>query len=78
MVVGSEAAQTPSRFILCSLFSISAKGGMQQKQEVSPGTMIWKWHDIAFSETPDSTQIWSSSLQAWSAMATLLIDILAA
>ena len=34
------------------------------KQAVSPGTRNWMWPETAFSETPDSNQIWLISLQA--------------
>lgn len=40
IVVGKEAVQTPSLFILCSFFSIKAKGGIHAKQAVSPGIII--------------------------------------
>lgn len=39
IVVGNEAAQTPFLYIKFSLFSTNANGGLQTKQEVSPGKM---------------------------------------
>jgi len=64
IVVGKEAAQTPSLLIVCSFSSTTARGVAQPKQAVSPGIMTWMWPEIASSETPDSNQIWSISLQA--------------
>lgn len=40
IVVGSEAAQTPSLLISFSVFSTNAKGGIQAKHAVSPGIII--------------------------------------
>lgn len=39
--------------------------GRTAKHAVSPGMMSWMCPDTAFSLTPDSIQIWPSSLQAW-------------
>lgn len=40
IVVGKDAAHTPSLLIFYSLFSINARGGIQAKQAVSPGIII--------------------------------------
>lgn len=42
--------------------------GHTAKQAVSPGTISWMCPDTAFSLTPDSIQIWPSSLQAWNTL----------
>ena len=57
MVVGSEAAHTPSLFIWFSSSSDdTTSGGAQAKHAVSPGNTYYMWPLIAFSETPLSNQ----------------------
>ena len=42
MVVGREAAQTPSRFsVFSSMFEATTRGGAQAKHADSPGLMNW-------------------------------------
>lgn len=63
IVVGRLAAHTPSRLMVPSVPSATARGLAHPKQPVSPGTKTWIWPDKALSDTPDSNQIWSTSLQ---------------
>lgn len=63
IVVGRLAAHTPSRLMVASVPSETARGLAHPKQPVSPGTKTWIWPDKALSDTPDSNQIWSTSLQ---------------
>ncbi len=57
IVVGKDAAQTPSLLILPSFYSITAIGLAQAKQAVSPGIIVYICALIASSETPLSSQI---------------------
>merc|ERR1719253_2085979 len=66
IVVGSDAAQTPSRLMaFSSPSSATTIGGAHWKQASSPGTSSWMCPDTAFSLTPLSIHVWPSSLHAW-------------
>lgn len=57
IVVGKDAAHTPSLLIWASLSSTTARGDAQAKQAVIPGIKNYTWDYNASSETPLSNQI---------------------
>lgn len=57
IVVGNDAAQTPSLFIYASLSSTTATGTAHAKHAVSPGMINYICDDIASSLTPLSIHI---------------------
>lgn len=66
IVVGRDAAHTPSRFsVRSSMPEATTSGGAHSKQAVSPGTSSWMWPLTASSLTPLSIHVWPSSLHAW-------------
>jgi hypothetical protein len=66
IVVGREAAHTPSRFnVLSSIPLATISGGAHWKHADSPGTMNWMCPETAFSETPLSIQDMLNSRQAY-------------
>mmetsp|Transcript_8381 Transcript_8381/g.19734 ORF Transcript_8381/g.19734 Transcript_8381/m.19734 type:complete len:219 (-) Transcript_8381:835-1491(-) len=66
IVVGSDAAQTPSRFMLFSSSPVATTaGGAHSKQAVLPGTIVCMCPETAFSDTPDSSHVCDVSKHAW-------------
>ena len=58
MVVGSDAAHTPSRFnVFSSIPDATTSGGTHAKHAVSPGTIVCTCPLTASSETPDSIHV---------------------
>lgn len=58
IVVGREAAHTPSRLSTLVSFNPAAtiSGGIHSKQGVRPGYINWKWQLTESSLTPASNQ----------------------
>mmetsp|Transcript_13556 Transcript_13556/g.50754 ORF Transcript_13556/g.50754 Transcript_13556/m.50754 type:complete len:204 (+) Transcript_13556:190-801(+) len=66
IVVGSDAAHTPSRFsVFSSIPLATTSGGTHAKHAVDPGIMTWICPETASSETPLSIQVCSNSRHAW-------------
>lgn len=66
IVVGSDAAHTPSRLsVFSSMPDATMSGGAHSKHASSPGLSSWMWPETASSETPDSSHTCPSSLHAW-------------
>lgn len=64
MVVGSDAAHTPSRLsVRSSMPDATTSGGTHAKQAVTPGMTTWMWPDTASSLTPDSIHVCCTSRQ---------------
>ena len=66
IVVGSDAAHTPSRrSVFSSIPDATIKGGLHAKHAVAPGFIVCTCPDTASSETPLSIQTWFISRQHW-------------